>query len=345
MRKPIILISILLVIALVMCHGASADVPVMPDPAELGYPVTFDQNQDSSFCFQRSYRAENMDDVQDIVMVYMETLLQFSELKYIQCAFGDNGWIYHVFAAAEDHSLSSFCCWLNGNESTTDEGCVVISYHPDFSDIYFFVSPDLTLWDYSAPVQPTEAPTPVPTPTPKSTPKPTARVIPKTTIQPSSGVTTKPTENTSLLPGSSSSKTLCYQCGGVGSYDKNCSHCSGRGRQNCLSCDGAKTRTCGGCSGAKTFRCGACDGDGMKRCSYCGGKGIRSNGKDCSVCTAGQKRCDTCSGKGRKNCSVCNGQGTRTCDFCSGRGNYDCAYCTGGKESVFCTLCGGDGWR
>jgi hypothetical protein len=141
-------------------------------------------------------------------------------------------------------------------------------------------------------------------------------------------------------------------------YVVNCHRCHASGLVTCHSCSGHRTVVCPVCHGAQKVNCSSCGGRGDSSCSNCGGSGSRSeqisrtrqvrkgNGVDSwmgeeTYYENVTRRCNSCSGSGRKRCYTCSGSGKVTCSRCSGRGSITCPTC-GGKGQLQCPVCKGE---
>lgn len=160
MKKTLFLLTALFVM-LLFTQIALADTLTMPDPLDMGFDLTFDENTDNQYCYKRLYKASSQDIVRDVVLTYIEKLMQYEELSYVQCTTTPNGWIYHIFDAAEGFSYDDF--YVSSDEWQTKDACIAICYKPESRYITFRYSTDFTL------------PFDAFTPTPKPTAKPTAK--------------------------------------------------------------------------------------------------------------------------------------------------------------------------
>lgn len=151
-------IALVATLAMLLCTQiALADTLTMPDPTGMGFDITLHQNKDNQFSNSRSYKASNQGIVRDVVLTYIEKLMQFEQLAYVQCITDSNGWVYHILDAAEGFTYADFL-WST-DDWKTKNACVAICYHPQSLFVEFHYSPDFTL--------PFDAFTPTPKPTAK----------------------------------------------------------------------------------------------------------------------------------------------------------------------------------
>jgi Trypsin-like peptidase domain len=90
---------------------------------------------------------------------------------------------------------------------------------------------------------------------------------------------------------------------------------------------------CVDCGAEGTLPCGECRCTGLVscpkdiRCETCIGVGSYHSGGE-------TRRCESCSGAGRKMCGDCNGSGQRACGSCKGSRRVQCTACEGTRNLV-----------
>ncbi|MFA6093118.1 MAG: hypothetical protein WCU88_08400 [Elusimicrobiota bacterium] len=125
----------------------------------------------------------------------------------------------------------------------------------------------------------------------------------------------------------------------TGDEPRECSACSGMGRQACKACSGAKSKPCPACTGRARKSCPQCAGKGKIACVPCKGTGLIVE----SVSAAGQEvrtRCPSCVGSGGSVCAQC-ADSAGSCAVCKNTHLVECADCRG-KGELPCQSCGGN---
>lgn len=85
-----------------------ADTLTMPDPLEMGFDMKLVEKLDNESAYFRRYEINDKQDTTSVVLAYIEKLMQYEELKHVQCTTSPGWWIHHVFEAAESHSFDTF---------------------------------------------------------------------------------------------------------------------------------------------------------------------------------------------------------------------------------------------
>lgn len=146
--KKLSTLALVLAVLLLSVLTAHADTPTMPDPLDLGFTMSFNENKDSDACYERNYMVEDASDARDVVLAYLEKLMQYKELDYVQCTTSPDGWIYHGFQAADGYSYDTY--YTHNGDWETMSYCASIGYRPGNRNVYFLFSPDFTLWPDAA---------------------------------------------------------------------------------------------------------------------------------------------------------------------------------------------------
>ena len=160
MKKHWIILITLLTLMILSCQSALADGLIMKDPMEFSDHLTFYENTDSEYSYKRNYRVDSTEHAPDVVLAYLENLMQYEELTYAQCTVSPSGWVYHVFQPAEGYSYDNFYFYQKDTDWKTVDSVAIITYKPGNLNVYFYLSHDFTLWD-----QENEEPTATPKPT------------------------------------------------------------------------------------------------------------------------------------------------------------------------------------
>ncbi len=145
MRKMLSRLALVLVMLLLSVLTAHADTLTMPDPLELGFQMSFSENCDDKYRCERNYKVENAEDAQLVVLAYLEKLMQYKELVYVECTTSPDGWIHHGFQPAEGYSYGTY--YVHDGDWQTKPYCAAVVYKPGNRNVYIQFSPDFTLWD------------------------------------------------------------------------------------------------------------------------------------------------------------------------------------------------------
>lgn len=152
--KKLSTLALVLAVLLLCVLTAHADTLTMPDPLDLGFAMSFYANEDNDYCYKRNYRVEDASDVRAVVLAYLERLMQYKQLDYVQCTTDPGGWIYHGFQAADDYSYDTY--YQYQGDWRTMSYCASVAYNPDGQNVVFYCSKDFTLWSDAA--EPTTEP-------------------------------------------------------------------------------------------------------------------------------------------------------------------------------------------
>lgn len=145
MKKMLLTVAIVLALLLLSALTAHAAALTMPDPLEMGYSMSFAEDLDNRHCYKRKYKLASASNVRDVVLAYMEELMQYRQLAYVECTTAPDGFIYHSFQAAEGYSYDTF--YTYDDYWKTTDCCVSICYKPGNRIVYFMFSTDFFLWD------------------------------------------------------------------------------------------------------------------------------------------------------------------------------------------------------
>lgn len=216
MKKTLFALAALLVM-LLCAQIALADTLIMPNPLDMGFVMSLESNDDNQYAYARTYKVIKKENVRDVVLTYLEKLMQFEELSYVQCTTSPSGWVYHLFAAAEGFSYDRFS--YSSGEWETANCCAAILYHPEKQWVKFSYSTDFTL--------PFNTPAPTAKPTAKPTPK-TCSVCDGTGKCPDCGGDMWVTKwDWVYVNGSPESQLVTKLCDGVYCYGGSCLKCRG----------------------------------------------------------------------------------------------------------------------
>ena len=213
--KKILFALTALLIMLLFAQSALADTLTMPDPLDMGFVMSLESNDDNQYAYTRIYKVIKKENVRDVVLTYLEKLMQYEELSYAQCTTNPSGWIYHLFVAADGFSYDQFT--YSRGEWKTQNCCIAILYHPEGQLVEFSYSTDFTL--------PFNTPTPTAKPTAKPTPK-TCSICDGTGKCPDCGGDMWVTEwDWVYVNGSPESQLVTKLCDGVYCYGGSCLKC------------------------------------------------------------------------------------------------------------------------